>query len=139
MEFVRNNILLVSIAIISGIMLVWPGFRQGGKRLSTHQATQLINREEAVIIDVRDAAEYAAGHLPESRNIPLQELDSPAHAEELEKLKERALLLVCASGIRSGQACSRLEKRGFQKLNHLDGGVDAWQRAGLPLTRSKKK
>ncbi|MCL2021344.1 MAG: rhodanese-like domain-containing protein [Betaproteobacteria bacterium] len=136
-EFVQNNILIIAIALISGIMLVWPGFRSSGKRVSPHQAIQLINHEGALIIDVRDAGEFTTSHMPEARNIPLKELDS--RMPELEQLKEKNLLLVCLSGVRAGQASARLEKQGFARINCLDGGVDAWQRAGLPLIRSRKK
>jgi rhodanese-related sulfurtransferase len=136
MEFIQNNILLVAIALGSGFMLVWPGFRQAGKPLGPMLATQLINRENAVVIDVRDTPEFDAGQLPGSRNIPLKDL--PARARELESFKEKPLLLVCASGARAGQACAQLQRLGFTKLNNLDGGIDAWKRAGLPLKRSRK-
>lgn len=137
LEFVQNNILMVAIAVISGFMLVWSGFRPAGKRVNPHQAIQLINREEAVILDVREAGEFTASHMPGARNIPFKSLEE--RMAELESLKEKCLLLVCASGARSGYAYARLEKLGFTKLNCLEGGVDAWQRAGLPLIRSKKK
>jgi rhodanese-related sulfurtransferase len=137
LEFIQDNILTVAIALISGFMLVWPGFRTGGKRVNTHQAIQLINHENAIIIDVREAAEFAGHHLPEARNFPFKELES--RMAELEPLKEKNLLLVCASGARSGQVSARLEKQGFTQVNCLEGGLDAWQRAGLPLIRSRKK
>jgi rhodanese-related sulfurtransferase len=136
-EFVRNNIVLILIAFVSGGMLLWPGLRQGGKRVGTVEATRLINREEAVILDVRESAEFDAGHLPEARHLPLKELES--RFSELASLKEKPLLVVCAAGARAGQACARLEKQGFTRLHVLEGGVDAWQRAGLPLIKEKRK
>lgn len=137
MEFIQQNILTIAIAIMSGVMLVWPGFRRAGTQLSPLQATQLINREEAQIIDVREPHEYAAGHLPNARNLPLKELAS--RVSELESCKEKPLVLVCASGVRSGQACAQLQKLGFTQLNNLDGGVHAWEKAGLPIKRGAKK
>jgi rhodanese-related sulfurtransferase len=136
MEFIQNNILTIAIAVISGVMLIWPGFRRAGKVLSAHQATLRINRENAVVIDVREVAEYAAGHLPDARNIPAGEIG--ARIAELADLKEKPLILVCASGVRAGQVCAQLKKQGFTDLGFLDGGVDGWKRANLPLTRSKK-
>ncbi|MCL2074969.1 MAG: rhodanese-like domain-containing protein [Betaproteobacteria bacterium] len=138
-EFVQNpfNALLIAIALISGFMLVWPGFRSAGKRVNPNQAIQLINHENAIIIDVREAGEFMASHLPEAKNIPLKDLDS--RMSELEPLKEKNLLFVCASGVRAGQASFRLEKQGFAHISCLDGGVDAWKRAGLPLIKSPKK
>ncbi len=137
MDFIQANILTIAIAILSFIMLLWPGFRQSGKSVTTAQATQLINREDALIIDVRESHEYAAGHMPDARNIPLKDL--AAKADELAGYKEKPLILVCASGVRSGQGCSQLEKLGFTKLNNLDGGVAAWEKAGLPIKRGSKK
>jgi rhodanese-related sulfurtransferase len=136
MEFIQNNIWVITIAVISGVMLFWPGFGRAGKVLSAHQATLRINRENAVVIDVREASEYAAGHLPDARNIPAGEIVT--RVAELSDLKEKPLILVCASGARAGQVCAQLKKRGFTDLGFLDGGVDGWKRANLPLTRSKK-
>ncbi|MDR1647479.1 MAG: rhodanese-like domain-containing protein [Zoogloeaceae bacterium] len=137
LEFIQQNLIWFIFALGSGFMLLWPGFRQAGKSLSPMLATQLINRENAILIDVRETAEFAAAHIAGSRNIPLKELD--ARAEELAGDKEKPLLFICASGIRAGQACSRLKKQGFGNLNTLEGGFDAWQRAGLPCTRGNKK
>jgi rhodanese-related sulfurtransferase len=137
LEFVQNNIWIITIALVSGIMLVWPGFRSSGKRVSSHRAIQLINHEGAIIIDVRDVGEFAANHIAEARNIPLKDLDK--RMTELESLKEKNLLLVCASGVRAGQASARLEKQGFTQVSCMEGGIDAWQRAGLPLIRGSKK
>ncbi len=137
MEFIQNNILTIAIAVISGVMLVWPSFRHGGKAINPTEATLLINREDAQVIDVRDAREYSAGHLPGARNIPLADL--AARAGELEALKDKPLILVCASGVRSGQACAQLQKLGFTRVNNLDGGVHAWEKAGLPIKRGARK
>lgn len=136
-EFIRNNILEIVIAALSGGMLVWFTVRKSGKVLSPALATQLMNREDAIVVDVRDAHEYSSGHLPGARNIPLKDLQ--ARVGELETLKDKPLLLVCASGARSDQACAQLRKLGFSQLNSLEGGVDAWVRAGLPVARGNKK
>jgi rhodanese-related sulfurtransferase len=136
MEFIQQNILTIAIAVISGVMLVWPGLHRSGKALSAHQATLRINREDAVVVDVREADEFAAGHLPDARNIPAK--DIIARITELVELKEKPLIVVCASGVRSGQVCGQLKKQGFTDTGFLDGGVDGWKRANLPLTRNKK-
>jgi rhodanese-related sulfurtransferase len=135
-EFIQNNIFTIVIAVISGLMLFWPGLLQAGRLLSAQQTTQRINHDNAVIIDVREAQEFAGGHLPDARNIPFKEL--AGRVAELEKLKEKPLILVCSSGVRSGRACATLKKRGFTDLACLDGGVPAWERAGLPMTRGQK-
>lgn len=139
MEFIQQNIYLVVIAVLSGAMLLATSFRRSGSEsaLSPMQATLLINRENAQLIDVREPADYLAGHLPESRNIPAVRLDE--RIGEIEKLKGSPLILVCQSGTRSASACAKLGKLGFAKLHSLDGGVEAWLRAGLPINRGGKK
>ena len=139
MEFIQQNILLVVIAIVSGGMLAFTSFRVGGKgnALNPTQATLLINREDAQVIDVREPDEYVAGHLPESRNFPLARLGE--RAGELDKLKDSPILIVCQTGARSASACSQLAKLGFTKTHNLDGGINAWRTAGLPLKKGSKK
>ena len=140
MEFIQQNIYLVAIAIFSGAMLLSTTFRSSGggaNALSPTQATLLINREDAQVIDVREPAEYAAGHLSESRNIPLSALVD--RVGEIEKLKDIPLILICQSGVRSAGACSRLAKLGFAKVHNLDGGIESWVQAGLPIKKGTKK
>lgn len=139
MEFIQQNIYLVTIAVLSGAMLILTSMRRpgGGNAVTPTQATLLINREDAVVIDVREPTEYVEGHLPDSRNIPLSQL--PSLAGDLEKLKDKPLILVCRSGARSSSACSRLIKMGFTNVNNLNGGVGDWAQAGLPLKKGSKK
>jgi rhodanese-related sulfurtransferase len=135
-QFVQTNIWLILIAVASGAMLLWPTIRrtmQGGGEVGTLEATQLINRRDAVILDVREPAEYAAGHLPNARHIPLAQLAS--RLKELEKFRERPIVITCASGTRSGSAQSLLRKNGFNQAVNLKGGIAAWQQASLPLEK----
>jgi len=137
MEFINQNILLIGIIVVSGLGLLWPLFvRQAGNALSPAAATQLINREDACIIDVREASEFAAAHLPEARNIPVGKLGE--RIGELEKFKDRALLVCCAAGVRSSKACAELKKNGFSKIHALEGGVDAWVAAGYPVKKGNR-
>ncbi len=139
MEFIQQNIYLVAIAVLSGAMLLFNSVRRpgAGNGLTPSQAVLLINHEDALVIDVREQSEYVDGHVPESRNIPLSQLES--RIGEIEKFKESPLILVCRSGARSSSACSRLVKLGFTKVNNLDGGVGDWAHAGLPLKKGTKK
>ncbi len=139
MEFIQQNFFLVGIAVISGVMLLAVSLRRTGGRnsLTPTQATMLINREEAQIIDVSEPDEYVAGHLPESRNIPLAQLAD--RAGELDKFKNTPLILVCQTGARSSGACSSMEKLGFARVHDLGGGINAWRTAGLPLKKGAKK
>jgi rhodanese-related sulfurtransferase len=134
MDFINQNILLIGIVFVSGLGLLWPLLVRGaGKRVGTAEATQLINREDARILDVRESSEFAAGHLPEAKNIPLAKLSE--QIGEIEKFKDHPLIVCCATGMRSGKACADLQKQGFAKLYTLDGGVDAWVGAGLPIKK----
>lgn len=136
MQFVQNNIWLILIAIVSGGMLLWPTVRRavhGGGEVGTLEATQLINRRDALVLDVREQGEYAAGHLPNAKHIPLSQLAS--RLKELDKFKERPIVITCASGSRSGSAQSLLKKNGFKEAVNLKGGIAAWQQASLPLEK----
>lgn len=135
MEFVKSNILLIAIALISGAMLLWPLVRRsaGGPWVNTVQLTQLINRENAIVIDVRDAAEYAKGHIVGARNVPLAQFEK--RIGELEKLRTKPLVMHCDTGNRSTKALDILRKNGFEKLYNLSGGYAAWLNAGLPAEK----
>ena len=133
MEFFINNIWLFGLAIISGGALLWPVLRQGGSKVSILQATQMINQGKTLIIDVREPAEFAAGHIRDSRNIPLGEL--PKRVGELDKFKSKPVIVVCASGARSSRAASQLKNAGFNDVFSLTGGLAAWQAQGLPTAK----
>jgi len=137
MEFINQNILLISIAVISGLGLIWPYVRRSGAAdLNPAEATLLINREDAQVIDVREAEEFAAGHLPEARNIPLGKIAD--RVSEIEKYKDKPLIVCCATGMRSARACRELKKLGFTRLHNLSGGVDSWRQAGLPVKKGTR-
>ena len=139
MEFIQQNLLLVLMALGSGGALIAMSMRRPGGRsgVTPTQATLLINREDAQVIDVRGSDEYVSGHLPDSRNIPLEQLE--ARAGELEKLKDTPVILLCQTGARSSGACKQLEKLGFNKVNNLESGIAGWRSAGLPLKKGAKK
>lgn len=138
MEFINQNILLISLVVVSGLSLLWPMLvRPSGNSVNPAEATLLINREDAHIIDVREADEFAAGHLPEAKNIPVSKLAE--RVGELEKFKDKPVIVCCASGMRSNKACGELKKLGFEKLHNLSGGVDAWVGAGYPVKKGKGK
>jgi rhodanese-related sulfurtransferase len=137
MEFINQNILLVGLVAVSGLSLLWPLLAgSSGNSVSPAEATQLINREDAYIVDVREADEYAVGHLPEAKNIPASKLIE--RIGELEKFKDKPIILCCAAGMRSGMACAELKKQGFEKPYNLTGGVDAWVGAGYPIKKGAK-
>lgn len=137
MEFINQNILLVSIVVVSGLGLLWPLLGRSNKNeVNPAQATLLINREDAHIVDVREADEFAGGHLPEARNIPLAKLAD--RVSEIEKYKDKPLIVCCAAGMRSAKGCGELSKLGFGRVYSLAGGVDAWVGAGYPIKKGTR-
>ena len=136
MQFISNNILPIFIALFSGIMLLWSFFGnrfRGVKDVDLAAALQLINHKNATILDVREPKEYDAGHILNSKLIPLGKLKE--RIGELEGHKDHPVLVVCRSGNRSGTACFLLGRRGFAQVYNLAGGVQAWQKSNLPLEK----
>jgi len=135
-QFIINNILPISIAFFSGLMLLWSLFGnrvRGIKEVNSMAVLQLINHKNAVVLDVREQSEYDAGHVLNAKLIPLGKLKE--RLGELEKFKDQPIVVVCRSGNRSGTACSLLGKQGFAQAYNLAGGVQAWQKDKLPLEK----
>jgi rhodanese-related sulfurtransferase len=130
-----HNFLLAATALASGAMLLWPLARRslGGPSVSTAQATHLINREDALVLDVREPGEYGAGHILGAKNLPPARLDSGAG--DVAKKKDATLILYCDTGDRAGKAIAALKKQGYNKVVSLSGGLAAWKQAGLPVER----
>jgi rhodanese-related sulfurtransferase len=97
------------------------------------EATQLINRKGAVVLDVRTAEEFATGHLPSARNVPLDDVEQKVAG--VIKNKAAPVLIVCKSGQRSARAQTLLRNLGYAEAFSLQGGVAAWQEAGLPVVK----
>jgi len=134
LEFIQNNLMWVGLAVGSGGMLLWSLIMErSGPSVSPMQATLMMNREDAVLLDVREATEFNQGRIPNARNIPLTQLDK--RLDEIDKFKDKAVIVNCASGTRSGKACGLLRKRGYAKVFSLAGGILAWEQAGLPTTK----
>ncbi len=136
MQFIVSNLLPISIAILSGLMLLWSilGNRiRGIKEVNCIEAMQLINHKNALVLDVRESNEYDAGHVLNSRLIPLGSIKQ--RIGELEKYKDKPVVVICRSGARSAMACAMMGKQGFTQVYNLAGGVIAWQKANLPLRK----
>ena len=130
------NMLLLGLAVVSGGLLLVPLFSRG-MRTSTEvgpaDAVMLINRKDAVVIDVRDDAEFASGHITNARHIPEKQLSE--RMKELEKFKNKPVIVSCASGRRSASVADSLRKQGFAEVVALRGGISAWVQAGMPLEK----
>ncbi|MSQ51982.1 MAG: rhodanese-like domain-containing protein [Betaproteobacteria bacterium] len=132
-KFLQDNIYLVLIALLSGGMLLWPMLRRGGMGplVNTLEATLLINQKDAVLIDVRDVADFAKGHILNARNVPLAQIE--AQAEGLVKNKQKSLIVYCDAGRQAGAATAKLRGFGYENAVSLSGGLAAWRQAGLPV------
>ena len=136
MQFIRDNIGLVLAACLSGAMLLWPllGNRlRGVKEVGVAEALQLINHKNALVLDVREEKEFSTGHILNSMLIPLGKLKE--RIGELERYRERPIVIVCRSGQRTTAACVLLGKQGFGLVYNLAGGIQAWQKVNLPLEK----
>jgi rhodanese-related sulfurtransferase len=136
LEFVESNIWLFLVAIASGVMFVWPTIAQrlsGAKQVGPLEAVQLINRKDAIVVDVREAGEFNAGHIVGARNFPLGAVEK--RAADLQKFKTRPVVIVCGTGTRSNAAFDALKKLGLAELYVLAGGTSAWQQANLPTEK----
>lgn len=127
--------MLVSLAVFSGGMLAWSfidGKLSGVEQADTLKSTRLYN-DDALILDVREDKEYASGHIPKAKHIPLGQLTK--RIQELDKHKGKPILVTCRSGHRSARACRTLKKAGFETVFNQAGGIIAWERANLPVTQ----
>ena len=134
MKFILDNWMLITLALISGALLLAPVLQEASSGgLSANDAVLLINREKAVVVDVCEPVEFAAGHIVGSKNIPLADL--PAKLGAAAKNKGLPLILVCQSGARSALAMASAKTLGYEQVHSLGGGLTAWKSAGLPLEK----
>ncbi|MHB0973362.1 MAG: rhodanese-like domain-containing protein [Thiobacillus sp.] len=134
-QFLQQNWMLAAVAAVSGAMLVWSfigGKLSGIEEADTLKATRLYN-DDALVLDVREDKEFAAGHIPKAKHIPLGQL--AGRMKELDKFKDKPILVTCRSGQRSARACGMLKKAGFETVYNQAGGIIAWERANLPVAK----
>ena len=130
------NMLLLGLAVVSGGLLIFPLFSRGMRtsaEVGPTDAVMLINRKDAVVIDVRDDTEFASGHVTNARHVPEKQLDE--RIKELEKFKAKPVIVSCANGRRSASVADSLRKQGFAEVVALRGGISAWVQAGMPLEK----
>jgi rhodanese-related sulfurtransferase len=124
-------------AVVSGGYFLWPWIsrRTGGvSEVGPMVAVQLINRKNAVVLDVREQGEFNGGHISGAKNFPAASIEK--RAGDLKKYLKKTVLISCASGARSRTACAALRKLGFEDLHVLSGGLGAWKQANLPVEKS---
>lgn len=133
MKFFIDNIFLLGLVLLSGGALLVPAVMRRGAKVTLLEATQLMNQGKALVLDVRTPAEFATGHVRDAKNIALNDL--AAKLAELAKYKDKPVILVCQSGIRSTKAMTLLKKAGFSQVVCMDGGMADWHKQGLPSVK----
>lgn len=126
-----SNWILVIAAMVSAALLAMPRMREGGGDLDPADAVQRINRDRALVVDVRSSEEFAGGHVVRSKNVPLEALED--QLPRIVKNRQRPLILVCSTGRRSGRAVAVVRKLGYEDVQSLTGGLKAWVSEDLPL------
>jgi rhodanese-related sulfurtransferase len=132
-EFVGNHFLLVATFVGLLVAFVLNEMRRGGRTVSAQQLVDLVNREDAVIVDVRDRKEFDAGHIVDAINIPLASLES--RVDELKPHADKPIVVTCRMGQHSGAAGTTLRKAGYENVMRLTGGMMEWRNASLPVVK----
>lgn len=132
--FIVEHYLLVSAFFILWALFFMHESRRGGRALSPQEVTNKVNREDAVVVDVRPEDEYRQGHIPGSVNIPYSRLSE--HLGELRDYGDRPLIMACNLGNHSSAAGRMLRQQGFENLCRLRGGIQSWRAETLPVARS---
>lgn len=137
-EFIGNHPILALAFVGIGIALVvneMQRFTRGYKAISPAELTRLINREDALVVDVSALNDFEKGHIVGSKHVAMSQFDP--ESKLLAKVKDMPVAVVCRTGMTAGTAAKRLVKAGFSKVYWLDGGIAAWQQAELPLAKGK--
>jgi rhodanese-related sulfurtransferase len=137
LSFIESNWMLILVLVASGGMLLWPLVQRGlspTREIGAIQATQLVNRQNALMLDVRETQEYEGGRVPNAVHLPLSQLAE--RGEEIRRFSARPVIAYCERGTRSRSAAAALTKLGFAQVYTLRGGLRAWAEAGLPVVKN---
>lgn len=132
-EFVANHPFLVGTFVVLLALFIRNETRRGGRTVSAQQLVDMVNRENALVVDVRDRKEFQAGHIVDAVNIPQSSLES--RLDELKKHRERPVVVVCRIGQNAGTAGTLLRKAGFEQVSRLSGGIAEWRNQNLPVVK----
>ena len=132
-EFAINHPLHVGSLVALGSALAFTELRKGGQTISTQQLTQLVNQKEAIVLDVREKAEFGKGHIVDAINIPYTKIND--RSAELEAHKDKTIIIVDAMGQHSGGVGKTLKKAGMTSVVRLSGGMNSWVSDSLPVVK----
>lgn len=131
-EFVSNHYVLSSLFVVLLILFALNELNKGGRRLSSGELTTLVNRDQGVVLDIRSKKDFDAGHIVGALHMPYEKLAT--RMVELEKHKEKTIIVVCAMGQTAGAACGQLKKAGYT-VAKLSGGMASWRGDNLPVVK----
>ena len=132
-EFLGNHLVLTGMWVVSLAAIVFYHQRTGAKSVGPQQAVLLINRQDAVVVDIREKKEFESGHIVDSINIPLAKLS--ASLNQIKKHKDKPVVVVCKLGQQSAQAVKTLEQQGYSQVYRMSGGITEWKAQSLPLVQ----
>ena len=130
--FISQNFIAVTLLLLSLIALIIYEGRKGGKKLSPSEATRKINKEEALVVDLRPSQEFSSGHIAGSIN-QVDKLEQ--HLTTKRHSKETPVILVCKTGVASKKLGVSLIKAGYLDVNVVSGGMMTWEGNGMPLSK----
>ncbi len=132
LEFITVHYMLSGAFLILVVLLILQQSRNSGRNINTRELTAMINRDQALVLDIRPKKDFQNGHIVGSVNITSDQLKN--RMAELEKHKDKTIIVVCASGVNAGGACSELKKEGFTAVR-LAGGIAGWRSENLPVVK----
>ncbi|HEY5678738.1 MAG TPA: rhodanese-like domain-containing protein [Pseudomonadales bacterium] len=133
-EFIVNHPVLVGAFVVLLVFFVRNETQRGGRSVSAQELVDLVNREDAVVLDVRDKKDFDQGHIPHALNIPYASLDG--RIAELNAHKEKPIVIACKMGQHAGAAGTALRKQGFANVTRLKGGIAEWRNQNLPVVKA---
>ena len=132
-EFIGNHVVLVSVFVFLLVAFIINEGKQGGSGITPGNLVNLVNREGAVIVDIRDNNDFGAGHIAGAVNMPFSSIES--RFGELESFKENPIVLVCKMGQHAGSVGRKLKAQGFVDVRRLSGGMAEWTASNLPVVK----
>lgn len=133
LDFIGQQWILASTLAGLLVLLALHESKKGAKGLSPQQLSNQVNRHDGVVVDIREKAEFKTGHIVDSINIPHAQFAK--HLSELEKHKDKPIILVCKHGQHAGAISKQLKTAGFESVYKLSGGLAEWQVSQLPLVK----
>ncbi len=133
-EFATNNFMLVAAWVLTLMMLFWTESQKAGKAVTPALTTQMINKQDAVLLDIRSKKEWDTGYITGSKHIPIADLTR--RMSELEKYKSRPLIVICNLGQTAGSATKQLKAAGFENVMRMQGGITEWKGQNLPIVKA---